>query len=119
MSKIQCTPPPCCFVDEIEMSESEARKKASANWNSPLASAYVLVANELRRVSMRHLNKCASCREREPQRDAARAVQAASRLRDSQPHQQPTRGPLIPQRGRFSHTAPIQQPKSSLDGVHP
>jgi hypothetical protein len=67
MSEVTITPSTCEFINEIEASAREVRRKAGGDWSSPVAMAYYQCSLELRRIVSRHINKdeCAACRQDE------------------------------------------------------
>jgi hypothetical protein len=71
MSEVTIAPSSCEFINEIEASAREVRRKAGGDWSSPVAMAYYQCSLELRRIVFRHTNKeeCAACREDEDRRE--------------------------------------------------
>ena len=57
----------CEFTKEVLSASVQARNKAAADWNAPLAVVYGQVALELRRVLDRHAKNCLICLEEDRQ----------------------------------------------------
>jgi hypothetical protein len=78
MSEVNSTPEPCEFVREIEATAREVRRKASADWSSPLSLAYYTCSLELRRIVSRHITRsqCSTCLAAETLNCAARNTDA-------------------------------------------
>jgi hypothetical protein len=70
MSEVNIAPSTCEFINEIEASAREVRRKAGVDWSGPVAMAYYQASLELRRIVARHIRReqCPACREDEDRR---------------------------------------------------
>jgi hypothetical protein len=75
--KLDTTPETCEYVNDLEESAREARRKAaSAGWSTPNGLVYAEVSLSLRRILHQHTQKghCGACSEDETRRRAAASI---------------------------------------------